>query len=372
MTVYRVRLNDNDAELLEKIYEYGGYTTSLSVGNYRNDCTKRGIRYIMKKLKDNGYLEAVPFYSKSDKDVIYKLTPKTCRMFGSKDPYGAKKHSEAHVMRMLAQQHFLFEVYNSVGENIITENEYKISLLTKSANFECSMLPKKSLNGVPVNLVEECIIDGRNVGDKVIRCIQNGESLYDFNSFKGLIIVYTDKYAFKAGIQLKALIERYKSMIEAEKVSISFIIVTDNIEREEYYRTAIRSLKEKQENYGIPNNFIRFHMHILENKLKVSNAEIQDLSQKIQEAYSNIPDITEDDYIGIPVEDIRLIGTKAISRAVYGILESDISYEQKKIKVRDFFRKLYKLCSAEVFVKGMNYDMKVYLIRRRYSLASSK
>lgn len=45
-----IKLNDNDLELLHKIFEYGGYTTSLSINAYRNDISSVAVFYILKKL----------------------------------------------------------------------------------------------------------------------------------------------------------------------------------------------------------------------------------------------------------------------------------------------------------------------------------
>jgi len=105
-----IKLNDNDFDLLRKIFEFGGYTTSLSVNAYRNDISSVAVFYILKKLTEGGYLREIPFYSDSRKNaLVYQVTSKTCKLFDNPHSYYRKRHEDSYIIRQLIKQHFLFE-----------------------------------------------------------------------------------------------------------------------------------------------------------------------------------------------------------------------------------------------------------------------
>jgi hypothetical protein len=368
----RKKLSDSDLSLLKKIFEFSGYTTCLSINNYKTDrdiCNNRRFLY---KLLDEGYIKENHFYSDSRRyAVIYQVTTKTCKLFGNPGSYFRKKHSEPYIIRALIKQHFFFEICKTFESNIISLHEDRVHLLTNTFGFDANVLPKKIDNSTVTTHVEEYILDMRNTQQGNLTCLNTGKMLFDFeNSPCGIIFVYVDRNDVDFYKQLMNLYSRYKAMLDRKLIKIDFLIVVDNEERESSYKKTIdryfKAVPTKAQ--GIHDNLIKLHIKILQESLNVSTDKTKDLAKKIKSKYSLPQKLTIEDFEGIPVDDIRLNGLKAVEKAALEIVNSCVGFDDKMKNVTDFFRKIYKLYSAGKLKKDTDLDIKVYRIGHKFSL----
>ena len=372
LTVSKKRLNDDDINLLKKIFEYGGYATCPSINNYRTDRNQCNNRRFLYRMVENGYLKANPFYSDSYRDVIvYQVTAKTCKLFGNPDSYYRKKHSEQYIIRTLIKQHFIFEISKSFDNNILSLHEDRLDVLTKNIGFDMALLPKKRDDNTLSTHVEEYIIDVRGLEQGNLACSKTGEVLFDFKtSPRGIIIVYIDRSEVNYYTQLMNLYQRYKAMLDKELVKMDFIIVVDSEERQASYIKSIDrcfkvSLKKPME---IHDSYIKLHMKILQETLNIPYAKIKDMPEKIKQKYSELQELLDEDYEGIPIKEIRLNGIKALEKAVLGIIQSSPDIYSKTGGISEFFKKIYKLYTAGKLTRGTDFEMKVYSIGHKFSL----
>jgi hypothetical protein len=370
MAVIQRRLNGSDIDLLEKIFLFGGYTTSVSVQNYRSDCTARGVRYILKKLADNGYLKKIMLYSMSDRYAhVYQATTKAVKIFDGVKSYNTREHEDTYIIRSLIKQHFLFETYKTFDGNVIADNERKILFLTKVLGCDIGLLPKKYSNSIPLTYMDECIINTAKSTGRPVICKSNGLMLYDDTNIPDIILAYVDKYTANSNTQVASLIERYKKLIELEKAKIGFLIIVDSERREESYIKALEKMQlSGKRTSKIHDSYIKLHMRILQDKLDVPFDEVRELPQKIKGKYSEVMEIITGDMDGIPVKEIRLGGFKTVDRIVRNILVMQVGREEKIKRVTEFFRKFYKLCAAGYFNKETDFDIKVYRIGYKFSV----
>lgn len=372
MTVSKKRLNDDDTNLIKKIFEYGGYTTCPSISNYRTDRDQCNNRRFLYRMVENGYLKANPFYSDSYRDVIvYQVTAKTCKLFGNPDSYYRKKHSETYIIRALIKQHFLFEISKSFDENIQSLHEDRLDVLTKEINFDMALLPKKRDDSSLTTHVEEYILDVRSVKQGDLTCSKTGEVVFDFKtSPRGIIVVYIDRSEVNYYTQLMNLYQRYKPMLDKELVKMDFLIVIDSEERQASYTKSIDrcfgiSLKKPME---IHDSFIKLHMKILQETLNIPYLKIKDMPEKIKQKYSEPQELLDEDYEGIPVKEIRLNGIKALEKAALAVIQSSLDIYSKTGSISEFFKKVYKLYAAGKLTRGTDFEMKVFSIGHKFSL----
>ena len=372
MVVEKKKLNDSDLDLLKKIFEFSGYTTCLSINNYKTDrdiCNNRRFLY---KLLEEGYIKENHFYSDSRRyPIIYQVTAKTCKLFGNPDSYFRKKHTEPYIIRAIIKQHFFFEISNLYNKNIISLHEDRVNLLINELGFDINVLPKKIDNNTSTTHVEEYILDMRSLRCGNFICINTGEMLFDFDKLQyGIVFVYIDRNDVNFYKQLMSLYNKYKPILDKELIQISFLIVVDNEERELAYKKTIeRYFKTPDKKVlEIHDNYIRLHMKILQEELKVSPDKTQDLPVKIKVKYSQPQELIKEDFVGIPINDIRLNGLKALEKAALEVINSYDNPEEKMEGITDFFRKIYRLYSAGKLKKGTDFDIKVYCIGYRFSL----
>lgn len=370
MTVIQRRLNDSDVDLLEKIFLFGGYTTSISIQNFRDDCTPRGVRHMLKKLADNDYLKQIMLYSMSDRYAhVYQATTKAVKLFDCVKSYYTREHEDTYIIRSLIKQHFLFEIYKTFSGNIIADNERKIFFLAKKLGYDIGLLPKKYSNSIPLTYIDECIIKTDKSTVRPVICKSNGLMLYDDTNIPDIILAYVDKYTANSNTQVASLIERYRKLIELEKVKIGFFIIVDSERREKSY---IKALKKMQLGgtrvFKIHDNYMKLHMRMLQDKLEVPFDEVRELPQKIKGKYSEVMEISAEDLDGIPIKEIRLGGFKTVDRIARDILVMQIGRDEKIKRVTEFFRKFYKLCASGHFNKETDFNIKVYRIGYKFSV----
>jgi len=363
-----IKLNDNDLELLHKIFKYGGYTTSLSVNAYRNDISSVAIFYILKKLTEGGYLKEIPFYSDSRKNaLVYQVTSKTCKLFDNPHSYYRKRHEDSYIIRALIKQHFLFEICQEFEQSIFAENNKRILLLTQELGFDEALLPKKYNNGVPLTHIEEYIIDTRNVYGRELYCRSSGEMICRIDESTGLVFIHIDKATSNVASQLMSLIERYRPLLNLRKIPISFLAVVDSKKREYSYAKAVERIMNQQP--GVQDKLIILHTQILRNRLGVEPGKVNELPVKIREKYSSVKDITEDDTNGIPLEEIQTNCVGAVSKLADEILNHKCGKEEKLSGITELFRKLYRLAAAGMIQNIPEYTVGVYRIGYKFSIS---
>lgn len=362
-----VKLNDNDLDLLRKIYEYGGYTTSLSVIAYRNDISSVAVFYILKKLTEGGYLKEIPFYSDSRKNaLVYQVTAKTCKLFDNPHSYYRKRHEDSYIIRSLIKQHFLFEICREFDQSIITENDKRIQFLTQELGFEERLLPKKYNKGVPLTHVEEYIIDSSTMQGKELFCRSSGESIYWINEKSGLIIIHIDKATANVLSQLMSLIGRYRPLLELKKIKIDFLAVVDSKKREYSYTRAIEHIAKQQ---SLQERLIQLHMQILQNQLGLEPVKVNELPAKIREKYSAVENITAEDTYRIPIDEMQKDCIFIVNRLADEILSLKCKKEEKLSRVTELFRKLYRLSAAGMIQDSPAYTIGIYRIGYKFSIS---
>jgi hypothetical protein len=302
---------------------------------------------------------------------VYQITAKACGYFNNPDSYFRKKHDDCYIIRALIKQQFFFEICRDFEASIISCHENRVSLLTKQLGVSMDILPKKYNKGVPMIHVEEYIIDARNISSKKLYCPVNKELVYDFCTYSGIIFVYVDKPETNAYAQLTTLCNRYKSIINPKKARIDFLVIVDSEKREIFYRSSINKMfpNDTQTTANkIPDNYINLHMRILQEKLNVDPEKLHSLPDKIHKKYSCPQDIDAADLEGIPVEELRLNGIKAVGKLANEIVNSPKSTEQKIEEVTELFRKIYKLITAGKLKKEAEFNIQVYRIGYNFSL----
>ena len=372
MTARLKRLNDSDMHLLEKIFEFSGYTTCPSISNYKTDRDISNNRRFLYKLVEEGYLKENRFYSDSNRDVIiYQVAAKTCKLLGNPDSYFRKKHCESYIIRALIKQHFFFEICSDFDASIVSLHESRVSLLTEELGFSIDVLPKKRDGDTCTTHVEEYILDARSIKQGSFICRQTGNTLFNFGrTNRGIIFVYIDKSDISFYKQIMSLYDRYKAMIEKELVQIDFLIVVDSEAREAAYKQIIKKYFKSpdKEVQAIHENYIKLHAKILEDTLNFPLYKTQGLPEKIKQKYSQPQELTEQDFEGIPIKDIRANGIKAVKKAALDAIRLLNSPEEKLACITEFFSKFYKLYSAGKLKKGADFDIKVYRIGHKFSL----
>lgn len=374
MAIVKRRLNENDIDLLKKIYEFGGYATSISIANYHK-IDISNIRRFLHKLTDEGYLKEIKFYSDSRKDVtVYQVTFKTCKMFDNPGSYFRKKHGETYIIRALIKQHFFFEICGGMYKYIVADHEERVRILTEEMGFNMGLLPKKRDGDTASVHVEEYIIDARNIEDgKAIYCPKTGEKIIDFNSGnKGVVVVYIDRSTDNYYAQLMSLYNRYKSMIEQHKVRFQFLIVVDSESRETCYKKVVLKLedilRDNKTDEELFMDFARLHRKILIDRVGIEPGKVVDLDIQAKKKYMGVRDLTAEDFAGIPIEKIRLQGLKAVEKLAAEITDSALNKDEKLKKTTEFFRKIYRLCAAGKLKKLPAFDVRVYRTGRQFSI----
>lgn len=362
-----IKLNDNDLDLLRKIFEYGGYTTSLSVNTYRSDITSVAVFYTLKKLTEGGYLKEIPFYSDSRKNaLVYQVTAKTCKLFDNPHSYYRKRHEDSYIIRALIKQHFLFEICREFNQSIIAENDKRIRFLAQELGFDEGLLPKKYNKSVPLTHVEEYIIDSRTMQGKELYCKSSGESIYRINEKSGLIIIHIDKATANVAAQLMSLIERYRPLLELNKIKIDFLAVVDSKKREYSYTKAIERIAKQQ---SLQERLIQLHTRILLNNLGVEPGKVSELPAKIREKYSAMENITSEDTYRIPIDEMQKDCIAIVNRLIDEIISLKCKKEEKLSRVTELFRKLYRLAAAGMIQDCPTYTIGIYRIGYKFSIS---
>lgn len=363
------RANEEDMELIWKIYEFGGYATFPAINCYRNKRDPSTNKRCIYRLVDCGYLRPIPFYSDSDRDVmVFRVTAKTCRQMGNPNSYLRKPHDPTYIIRALMKQHFLFELCNGFYPYMIASNEKRIELLTRELGIDAEFLPKKYNAESSFVHIEEYILDVRNC-----REIPSNSCITLEDAAQKILFIYIDKYQSNPSAQLLSLINRYKGIIAgAEKIKMGFILVTDSEARERQYLKAVeRHLcidTAAYANCPIPEDVINLHSKVLIENFNYTSNRVSQMTDEIKNVYRKSVPITESDYEGIAVDDIKKSGINGLKRCVEDVISSGKSKAEIRNMIHMLFAKVYKLHAAGVLSSIKEYNVQIYRIGRKYSL----
>jgi len=422
VAIVKEQLSQNDTELLEKILEFSGYTTTISVSEYINDCTDRAVRYKLKSLFDKGFLKQIFFYSDSRRDtIVYQVKAKTCKLFDNPDSYFRKRHNDVYIIRGLIKQHFLFETYKTFGDKIITNHDKRLDILKNQLGINEVFLPQKYNMNVPMTHIEEVFIDGREGIREAFICKSNNEAI-EYGNTERLVFVYIDKFQTNPSAQLATLIKKYHKLISISPVRIDFLIVVDTELREHIYQRIIdKNYTVSSKNIFIPESIIQYHIKILEEhfnldfdktgkvyeaiKLKYFNSSelyknenraerknIIRLSNNENEQHkdnvlqNNSINNSRNDGNNTPpyetnkanannefsnqniLKEVKINGIKFIEKQAKMILNSELSMKEKSEKIKQFFAQVYSNYSSGVINQDSNFSVKIYRINYKFSV----
>lgn len=202
-------LNDKEMKAIQKIVDFGGYVTSMILGQYIKD-SDRHLRRILCELENEKLLRRVELSRNRNEHTVFQVTKKACILCNRGDSHMRKKHTPPFAARALIRSHFLFSLAGSNYQTIFSCPAAKLEFL-KEKGFEEQQLPRKFNNGVPVIQVEEHLLSGE-----------------PYSPSDGFCIVHPDKCDVTAMTQLITLLERYEKMLAKNKCSINFLAVCEN------------------------------------------------------------------------------------------------------------------------------------------------
>jgi hypothetical protein len=223
-----------DKELLEMIFNYGGYIKANILPYFYKDLSIRTCQNKLKRLSDLGYLKVKHFSndrltSLKREGFLYQVTNKTCKHFNNNNSYFRKPHKSEYINRALLKSKFLFENANEFKNYYITDFFKKTEIFLKN-NFNPELLPRKYNSGDSFVHIEETLINIDNI---------------EFLNFKNSIcICYFDKYYIDTNKQIYNIMNKYINLKGDRNLSI--LIITDNENRYESYKYGIKNLKIKR------------------------------------------------------------------------------------------------------------------------------
>jgi len=353
-----------DDSILHKIFLYGGYTTVNSLTNIMKSYDS--AYYLLNRFCDYGYLKKQNFYSDNrNKMQIYQVTKKACRRFGNPESHFRKKHTDTYIVRALIKQQLFFELCRLFENEIIAEHKDRINILCNETGYTEDDLPYKVNNKTKMVHVEEYLLDLRNNEGKELFCPASKTLLFD-KSYKGIIVVYIDKSQVNPYAQIITLLQRYKNIINKDLGRINFLIVTDTDRRENIYRSIIeRSFPESLCN--VEEGIIQIHSHILEHNFGVDRRILLRLPDEVKAKFNGTCFVTESDYEGIPLEDIKKNGIKEIHKFALSLINPQKSQQENSKTIKDFFTKIYKLSVAGK-LKSVPFYGTVYRVGIKFSI----
>ena len=163
-----------------------------------------------------------------------------------------------------------------------------------------------------------------------------------------------------------SLIERYRPLLELDKIKIDFLAVVDSKKREYSYTKAIERVTKQQ---SLQERLIQLHTKILLNKLGVEPDKVSELPAKIREKYSAVENITAEDTYRIPIDEMQKDCIVVVERLVDEIINLKCKKEEKLSMITELFRKLYRLSSAGMIQNTSIYTVSVYRISYKFSIS---
>lgn len=167
-------LNDKERDVIQKIVDFGGYVTTLILGQYVKD-TDRNLRYILSNLTQEGLIRRVDLSRNPNVHTVYQVTKKACIMCNRGDSHMRKKHTPPFAARALLKSHFLFKLAGEGFNQIFSSPAVRAEYL-KSLGFDEKVLPHKYNKGTSLLQIEEYILSGE-----------------PYSSSGGICVVHPDK-----------------------------------------------------------------------------------------------------------------------------------------------------------------------------------
>ena len=224
-------LNEKEIDAIRKIVDFGGYITSMILGQYIYD-SDRNLRYILSALEEENLLRRVELSRNPNMHTVYQVTKKACIMCNRGDSHMRKKHTPPFAARALIRSHFLFSLAGTGYNKIISSPADKVGFLMNKG-FEGRHLPHKYNSGVPILQVEEHLLSGE-----------------PYSRPEGFCIVHPDKCDVTAMTQLITLLDRYEKMLVSNKCPICFLAVCENRLRAQEYELAGQKLIGNKRDIG--------------------------------------------------------------------------------------------------------------------------
>lgn len=353
----------DDDSILHKIFLYGGYTTVNSVANIMD--SYKSAYNLLNRFCDYGYLKKQNFYCDNrNKMQVYQVTKKACRRFGNPESHFRKSHTDTYIVRALMKQQFFFEICRLFENEIIAEHKDRLNILCNETGYTEDDLPYKVNNKTKMVHVEEYLLDLRNNNGKELFCPASKTILFDKN-YKGLIAIYIDKSHVNPYAQISTLSQRYKNIINKNLGRINFLIITDTDRRENIYKSILEK-NFSESFYSVDENIIQIHAHILEHNFGVDRRILLRLPDEVKAKFNGCF-VTESDYEGIPLEEIKRNGVKEIYKFALSLISPQKSQQENSKTIKDFFTKIYKL-SAAGKLKSIPFYGRVYRVGIKFSI----
>lgn len=369
-------LTEDNKELLRIIYSYGGYTRISHIEKLHQGLSHVSLYNKLNKLENMKYLTSRRLKSNSKKEQnTYQVTAATCKLFNNPDSYFKKWHIEEYIYRALIKNYFLCTIHKELKENIVTDNEKKISLFVEES-FNKELLPRKYNGEESFIQVEETLIDFTKCNNK--KLLYSDEVLFD-DSLRQIIVVYIDQTHIEPKKQMISLINKYIALVRnGGNVNLNFLIVVDDEAREKLYKNYINKFLDLHEYIDISPELLRYYKDFL----LTFNKNNTELCKKISDSFDggnfkknimeNVMKIT---YNKVPYEheiiisNVKSKGKNYILERVEELANEEKNRELLGEKVEKFFNILFLLeynkyisFSKEIAKK---FDLKVYKIDKK-------
>lgn len=224
-------MKDIEYTILKLIYQYGGYSRIYHLNAVINEVSYNQLYKILSGLVSNGYLEVMKFQSTSSRESnTYKITYKTCALFGDNNSFLRKEHSIATSFRYLIMNQFSLTYHEVLNQSLQSKLSDKVALLRR--DFAEEDIPNKTIRGKMTHIFEEYIIDGRRLFEPLIDYddIDISRQSYDY------IVVAFDKPDYPPDKFVKKTINTFSAMLENTDAKLGFIFVFDTTGRIEVYK----------------------------------------------------------------------------------------------------------------------------------------
>jgi hypothetical protein len=365
-------LTENNKELLNIIYRYGGYTRLKHLQLIYTGISHSVLYRTMNKLEEMKYLNSKRLKTSSKiESITYQVTFPTCKLFNNPNSYFRKKHQEEYIYRALIKSYFLCSIHNRLSSRILTDNDDKINHF-KKGNFSYELFPRK-YNGKDYFIhFEETVIDfTEHQGSS----IQYKDTLLYDDSDKQSVIIFFDEYYKQPNKQVIKLVNRYINMIkQSGDFTINFLIVVDDDNREEMYKKFINKfITSHVKSDEISDTLLKYYRDILLKFKSVDDREeiinkynSGELKKEIINHVSKIPFDKLDSYDKEIIDNINLKREQYIFEKIQNIIKVYENVTDSFTDIEYFFLKLFILEYNKYLNFGVNYtkrfDIKTYLI----------
>jgi hypothetical protein len=212
-------LSPTDHDFLWGIFHFGGYSNSR-IATLATGISRRKTLDRLNWLVKHRYLRKILTDFRRTTPHVFRVTAKTCRLFGSRDSYLRKLHGGEYVARALLK--YLFDIEHR-GLPFIISNQDRISALSE-AGYTQEMVPYKE------NL------SNRKAQSTRVYWIEELMVLHDGR----IHLFFIDREPRNAYNQLRVLFKAYERILGQDHTKLRFYIVVANDWRKRQYLRVIR------------------------------------------------------------------------------------------------------------------------------------